>query len=112
MFCDIELDQKTFDIIYGYLTKCKEPGDYFHYDNHRQLEEMRLHADINNLDPEAALHWTEDYAKQFRHYLNALKILWAAHMLCYGPETKFTLEELTKMQKNFNKIKPVLEQIY
>lgn len=112
MFCNIELDEKTFDLITKYMEKCDSEDDVFVIDNNAQVKEIEQHVYRNWMDKHAAVHWVQDYAKNYRIYLNSIKILWAAHVLVHGKDKEFTYTEFVEIQKNYKHVKPVLEKIY
>ena len=111
-FCNLEKDEKGFQILTEYLEKCRTKDDIFIADNKIQIKECEVHMYRNWLDKNADLHWVEEYAEAFRRYLNSLKILWAAHVLEHGNDKEFTYEEYCKLINNWKKTKEVLEGMF
>ncbi len=112
MFCEIELDEKTFGLVCEYLEFCVDDKASHRIDMGVQQKEMQNHIYRNWMDDNAGVHWVEEHAKNFRIYLNTIKILWSAHVLVKGKDTEFTFDEFKHMQKNYHQVKPVLENIY
>lgn len=111
-FCALELDEKGFNLILEYIEKCKMQEDFFRLDAKIQLREIEAHVYRHWMDKNADLHWIEEHAKKFRRYLNSIKVLWAAHVLEHGNDSKFDHAEYCRLVKNWPNVKEVLEDIF
>lgn len=115
LFCIIEEDEKTFNFLTQYVAECHTATETRNLDNTLQIIEIQRHILANCIPEEHANHealsWVEDHSAKFRLYLNSIKVLWAAHILLRGPETKLTFEEFKTMKKNYVYVKPILSTI-
>jgi hypothetical protein len=111
-FCKLILEEKTFQILLKYISTCKSGTDFLPVDNEIQRKELETHIYLNWMDKNAGVHWVKDYAKEFRTYLNSIKLLWAAHVLEFGHDNAFTYDEYCRLVKNWPNVKEVLEGLY
>lgn len=111
-FCNLELDEKGFQLIVKYLKKCKQKEDFFIVDNGLQIKEIEAHMYRNWMDKNAGYHWVEEHAKNFRRYLNSIKLLWAAHVLEKGHDEEFNYSEYCRLVKNWPCVKDIMEDLF
>lgn len=78
-FCELKKDEKTYDHIKKYImwfSQHKGEG-FLNLDANIQLGEIKNYLKINSYDDknDEILYWVTNYSKEFRIYLNTLKII-------------------------------------
>lgn len=113
MFCELEIDQKTFDYVSKYVKLWQQDHeiDFCCLDQQIQADEIHLHLeqacdDSCNQQAEV-IDWIVANSKNFRTYLNTIKLVFTIHHCSGGAWLDFTWEEFQNIQQRMNEIKDV-----
>lgn len=89
-FCNLEKDEKTFDYVKEYILWFAQHNNkgFLNLDTNLQLHEIQHHLELNPNDDKnkEILSWISRYSKEFRIYLNTIKIVFAV-WYCSGHES-------------------------
>ena len=116
MFCELEIDQKTFDYVSKYVQMWQQncDADFCCMDQQIQADEIHWHLDQQKLQEcdhtgknLEVLHWVQENGESFRSYLNTIKLVFTVHHCNGGAWTDFTWEEFQHIQQRLNQIKNV-----
>jgi hypothetical protein len=107
-FCELEKDEKTFNILVKYLDDIKNGVDLDSEDGRIQVDEITKHNYLNGKND--SLNWIDKHGIGERRYLNTIKQL-AVIYYCTG--SKLTWKNFCRFIDRLNNIKkPVLEKIH
>lgn len=115
MFSKLDNDEKTFYYILRYLKECHDSNEAFCIDNDLQIEEIKTHLFLNQTDfknIQEQLDWVKSYSKNFREYINSMKIVWASWILNGNKPEDFNYETFLLYQEKWNSIRGIMEGIH
>jgi hypothetical protein len=119
-FSYIEKDLKTYNYIKEFIDffEKKESEDIISLENDIQSREIKTHLYLNkipdwdkNKQNKEKILWSDKYGEDFRHYLNAMKIIALVFVLkdyeCFFQcvNREFTFDNFCKIVDDYNRLK-------
>jgi len=115
MFCQLEKDEKTYNLSKKYLSFLKNNNKncVFIFENELQRDEIKQHLILNktskDLETYEAEIWIKNHANNFRIYLNSIKIL---TLMIHVKEEEYTYELFAALVDKYNNCKKIIECIF
>lgn len=107
-FCVLEDDTKTFEYANRYAECFEKNESCLDLDNSIQADEIATHMWVNRIPPGdqgAKVRWIMEHGKEFRQYLNTIKLIyvvWTASGRSWG---EMSFEEFRRIERRINGIK-------
>jgi hypothetical protein len=110
LFCKLEKDEKTFTYLKKYIHDISIK-DSVKIDNDIQMKEIQIHCKLNGIsvhDCNEITKWVTENGKQFRNYLNSIKIVYLVwHCLGHDWED-ITWDEFCFLEDRINSVKNII----
>jgi hypothetical protein len=107
-FCVLENDRKTFEYANRYAECFAEGRSCMELDNAIQADEVSAHMWTNQIPPanqEEKIRWVLEHGREFRQYLNTIKLIYVVWTASGRSWDEMTFEEFQKIEHRINNIK-------
>lgn len=107
-FCTLESDEKTFEYANRYAECFERGASCLELDNSIQADEIAAHMWVNHIpqsDQGAKIRWIMEHGKEFRQYLNTIKLIYVVWTASGRSWSELSFEEFQKIEQRINGIK-------
>lgn len=107
-FCVLENDRKTFEYANRYAECFANQRSCMELDNAIQADELAAHMWINHIpqeDQAAKVQWIVEHGREFRQYLNTIKLIYVVWTASGRSWDEMSFEEFQQIEQRINGIK-------